>query len=162
MQRSRLNQHTMAISHSPITERTVCKHSLHLLCKDTMKPLSEPITGLTFTATQSQQSMPNCHIRNEFLAVTCDALPGCQTSHIVKLMNWKTRKLLLNVSFFYGICLICSVTHSLSAIARSQGREICRVQGHLIYSADLPRDVRVLSRAALVRIPRSSLDGYAT
>jgi hypothetical protein len=43
--------------------------------------------------------MPNCHIRGEFLTITCEALleSGAAT-HTVKLIHWKTRRLLLSVS----------------------------------------------------------------
>lgn len=64
-----------------------------------MQPLCEPITDLTFSSVQTHQSMPSCHIRGGYLAVTSEALLELgDTTHTVKLIHWKTRRMLLSVS----------------------------------------------------------------
>jgi hypothetical protein len=92
----------LSLSPSPFSldpEGTNHKHSIHLLCKDTSEPIGEPITDLAFSSIQIHPLMPNCHIRGEFLAVTCDApLSSGEIAYTVKLFHWKTGQLLLSTS----------------------------------------------------------------
>jgi hypothetical protein len=107
-----------------VSERTHYKHSVRLLCKDTMRPLCEPITDLSFSSIQVHQSMPNCHIRGEFLAVTCaEPLASGEVVHTVKLIHWKTRKLLLSVSDISfnsaGILILPGLSNSTASKAQN-------------------------------------------